>query len=111
MKQHLFCRFDVRWPEQGDRQAVVELMVARQVERWTKLVPGASPDDSRGRWLSDRVLEVRVASVVFWVVLTEGEVSLFWNAPIAARVLLTESLRQTILDAVRRDFSEALVAG
>ena len=108
MRRQLFCRFDVSWPEGRDRRTVIDSIVERQIACWTKPLPDWVQSEPVGRWLSERVLELRIAVVTVWVVITEREVSLFWNAPATAKVFLNDSRRNTIIEALRHDVADAL---
>ncbi|MGQ8560940.1 hypothetical protein, partial [Enterobacter hormaechei] len=60
------------------------------------LVPGRP----EATWRSDRVLEVRAAAVTLWAVLTETEVTVFWEAPAAIRLLIGQSRRKAMIECL-----------
>jgi len=108
MNRQLLCRFDVSWPEGHDRRNLIDCIVEQQIARWTQRRSELRQSEPIGRWLSERVLELRIAVVTVWVVITEREVSLFWNAPATAKVFLNDSRRNTIIEALRHDVAGAL---
>lgn len=102
----MLCRLPVAWPAGCDRRTLIDGQLGAQLALWEKrlarfLIPGRP----NAQWLSDRVLEVRSAAVTFWVVLTEHEVTVFWDAPLAVRLLISQSGREAIIEALQTDMS------
>ncbi|WP_267428617.1 hypothetical protein [Methylobacterium sp. GC_Met_2] len=59
--------------------------------------------------LSEQVLQVRAAAVTLWAVLTDGEVSVFREAPPAVRLLVGAQRRAAMISAFQADLSTAFV--
>ena len=99
MRGQLLGRVPVTWPTGIDRQEMVDSMVDHWLKQWT--AGKTKPSTPRRAWLSSKVLEVRVDNITFWTVLTEPEISLFWEAPMATRLLLTNAKRESMVQMVR----------
>jgi len=108
MRGQLLGRVPVTWPAGVDRRQMVDAMVDHWLAQWT--AGKTNPPTPRRAWLSDKVLEVRVDSVTFWTVLTEQEISLFWEAPMATRLLLSNTKRNALIQTVR-DYIEGEMRG
>jgi hypothetical protein len=99
MRGQLLGRVPVTWPTGNDRQQMVDAMVDHWLEQW--IAQKTRPPTPRRAWLSNKVLEIHVDNVTFWTVLTEQEIALFWEAPMAKRLLLTSSKREELVQTVR----------
>ncbi len=97
MRGQLLGRVPVRWPSGTDRQKTVDAMVDHWLDQWTTRKANAP----WRAWLSDKVLEVHVDNITFWTVLTEQEIALFWEAPMATRLLLTNAKRESMIQIVK----------
>jgi hypothetical protein len=106
MKGHLLGRFPVAWPLQADRQGLVDGVVAHGMDQWRARKGNSSLAVApRLRWLADNVLEVCVDSVTIWIVLTDQEMALFWEAPLAFRLLLTNKKREALIRTVQKELA------
>lgn len=108
MRGQLLGRFAVTWPGGADRQRMVDAMVDHWLAQWT--AGKTRPPTVRRVWLSGKVLEIHADSVTFWTVVTEQEISLFWEAPMATRLLLTNAKRDELVRTVR-DYIEDEMRG
>lgn len=105
MNRELLCRLPVTWPPGSDRRALIDARLGAQLALWSeRLSHWLVPSQPEATWLSDRVLQIRVAAVTVYAVVTEGEVTVFWEAPLAVRLLVTRSKRQAMIEALQSDF-------
>ena len=104
MSREILCRLPVAWPAGCDRRALIDARLAPHTASWEeRLSHVLMPGRPAATWLSDRVLEVRAAKVTFWAGLTEKEVTVFWDAPLAIRMIMTPSRREAIIEALKMD--------
>ncbi|ACB28385.1 hypothetical protein [Methylobacterium radiotolerans] len=104
MSRELLCRLPVAWPLGCDRRALIDARIDHHLALWDeRLARWLIPERPHAIWLSDRVLEVRAAAVTFWAVLTESEVTIFWDAPLAVRLLVSPSRRAAMIEAFQRN--------
>jgi hypothetical protein len=109
MGRELLCQRDAHWLKGRDRRALVNGILKTQLARWAdqlSRIPLSSPP--LVQWLSDRVLEVRGGPVVVWVVITDLEVAVFWDAPAAVRSLWPASKRQEVANQLRDEVANVL---
>ncbi len=108
MSRELLFRMPVAWPPDCDRRALIDARLDTHLARWDeRLSRGFVPGRPEAVWLSDRVLQVRAAAVTLWAVLTDGEVTVFWDAPPAVRLLVSPSRRAAMIHAFRTDLGAA----
>jgi hypothetical protein len=92
------------WPPGCDRRALVDARLGTHLALWNeRLSRWFVSGRPEATWLSDRVLQIRAAAVTFWAVLTESEVTVFWEAPLAVRLLVTQSRRDAMVATLRND--------
>ena len=104
MSRELLCRLPVTWPPGSDRRALVDARLGAQLALWNeRLSRWLVPSRAEATWLSDRVLEIRAAAVTVWAVLTESEVTVFWEAPLPVRLSLSGRRREAMIEALRDD--------
>ncbi|SDN70489.1 hypothetical protein SAMN05216360_110198 [Methylobacterium phyllostachyos] len=109
MSRELLFRMDVAWPPGSDRRALIDARLDSHLALWTeRLSRWFVPGRPEAIWLSDQVLQVRAAAVTLWAVLTDGEVSVFWEAPPAVRLLVGARRREAMISAFKADLSAAM---